>query len=233
MIEALAQRRPRSLATATRVTKRTKSSITRWRDSSRDWAGARSTTLRGRADHRRTVVSALGRAPRPNESQRWPSSFCGTSPTEEGGGLLAARGISVATAQLPVVILQFRPDLPALQNPPDDELGDAFGVNVTLRTRTRRFDVTIIGAGPAGHTAAAVYGASRGSITLVIDEGDAIGGQAGTTSLYSQLPRVPCRGQSTRWSRPRCTRQPWGLGASFSVSIRQRVQSRAKQLARP
>jgi len=75
-----------------------------------------------------------------------PAGFYDTD-TDEGRELLAAHGVGVATAQLPVVILQFRPDLPPLQNPPDDELGDAFGVNVTLDS-DRHFDVTVIGAGP-------------------------------------------------------------------------------------
>ncbi len=64
-----------------------------------------------------------------------PAGFYDTD-TDEGRELLAAHGVGVATAQLPVVILQFRPDLPPLQNPPDDELGDAFGVNVTLDSGT-------------------------------------------------------------------------------------------------
>ena len=75
--------------------------------------------------------------------------------------MLAAHDLTVATARLPVVILRFRADLPPLQNPSDDELGDAFGVNATLDA-DRRVDVTVIGAGPAG-LAAAVYGASEAS----------------------------------------------------------------------
>ena len=133
--------------------------------------------------------------------------------TDEGRDVLAARGISVATAQLPVVILQFRPDLPALQNPPDDELGDAFGVNVTLDA-DRRFDVTIIGAGPAG-LAAAVYGASEGLDTLVIEQ-HAIGGQAGTTSLIRNYPGFPAGVSGARLATS-MYQQAWGLGASFFV----------------
>ena len=53
----------------------------------------------------------------------------------------------------------------------------------------------IVGAGPAG-LAAAVYGASEGLRTLVV-EGDALGGQAGTSSLirnYLGFPRGLCGG---------------------------------------
>ena len=51
-------------------------------------------------------------------------------------------------------------------------------------------DLVIVGAGPAG-LAAAVYGASEGLKTLVV-ESDAIGGQAGTSSMirnYLGFPR--------------------------------------------
>ncbi|MFC6705833.1 NAD(P)/FAD-dependent oxidoreductase [Flexivirga alba] len=52
------------------------------------------------------------------------------------------------------------------------------------------FDLAVIGAGPAG-LAAAVYGASEGLSTVVFDS-DAIGGQAGTSSMirnYLGFPR--------------------------------------------
>ena len=141
-----------------------------------------------------------------------PAGFYDTD-TDEGRALLATHDLSVATAQLPVVILQFRPDLPPLQNPPDAELGDAFGVNVTLDA-DRRFDVTVIGAGPAG-LAAAVYGASEGLDTLVIEQ-HAVGGQAGTTSLIRNYPGYPAGVSGTRLANT-MYQQAWGLGASFFV----------------
>jgi thioredoxin reductase (NADPH) len=53
------------------------------------------------------------------------------------------------------------------------------------------YDLVIVGAGPAG-LAAAVYGASEGLRTLVV-ESDAPGGQAGTSASHRELPRVPRR----------------------------------------
>ena len=52
-------------------------------------------------------------------------------------------------------------------------------------------DLAIVGAGPAG-LAAAVYGASEGLSTVVL-EAEAVGGQAGTSLDDPQLPRLPPR----------------------------------------
>ena len=174
-----------------------------------DWAGARRP--------RYEAVQIIGEpwSPRSVELRDQmnrngvPARFYDTD-TDEGRDLLATHGISVASAQLPVVILQFRPDLPPL---PDDELGDAFGVNVTLDS-DRRFDVTVIGAGPAG-LAAAVYGASEGLDTLVIEQ-HAVGGQGGTTSLIRNYPGFPAGVSGARLATM-MYQQAWGLGASFFV----------------
>ena len=69
--------------------------------------------------------------------------------TDEGHELLLAHNLTLAVARLPIVIVQFRPDLAPLQNPSDEILTDAFGVNASVDD-VRRVDVTIIGAGPAG-----------------------------------------------------------------------------------
>jgi thioredoxin reductase (NADPH) len=70
------------------------------------------------------------------------------------------------------------------------EEGSAYEVAVRAETEpdpaaprngTGRFDVAIVGAGPAG-LAAAVYGSSEGLETIVIERG-AIGGQAGSSSM--------------------------------------------------
>ena len=61
------------------------------------------------------------------------------------------------------------------------------GVNRELDRRS--FDLVIVGAGPAG-LVAAVYGASEGLGTLVL-EGEAIGGQAGTSSLIRNYLGFP------------------------------------------
>ena len=70
-------------------------------------------------------------------------------------------------------------------NPTDIEIADAFGL-MTPPSADRVYDVVIIGAGPAG-LAAAVYAASEGLSTLVVER-QAVGGQAGTSSLIRNYP---------------------------------------------
>ena len=72
--------------------------------------------------------------------------------------------------------------------------------------------MTIIGAGPAG-LAAAVYGASEGLDTLVV-ENHAVGGQAGTTSMIRNYPGFPAGVNGTRLANA-MYQQAWGLGARF------------------
>ena len=65
-----------------------------------------------------------------------------------------------------------------LSNPTNGDLSRAIGIGLELAPR-EEVDLLIIGGGPAG-LGAAVYGASEGLDTLVI-EGSVLGGQAGTS----------------------------------------------------
>jgi thioredoxin reductase (NADPH) len=77
--------------------------------------------------------------------------------------------------KLPVVIC---PDGSALAQPTNVRLARELGI--ASRPSSEKYDLVIIGAGPAG-LAAAVYGSSEGLVTALI-EGEAPGGQAGTSS---------------------------------------------------
>jgi thioredoxin reductase (NADPH) len=73
-------------------------------------------------------------------------------------------------------------------------------------------DLVIVGAGPAG-LAAAVYGASEGLRTVVLDA-DAVGGQAGTSSMIRNYPGFP-RGISGMRLAQRARVQAMRFGALF------------------
>ena len=72
-----------------------------------------------------------------------------------------------------------------------------------LPTRPRHddYDLVVLGAGPAGLTAA-VYAASEGQLTLIV-EFHAPGGQAGTSSRIENYPGFPDGGQRRRAGRGR------------------------------
>lgn len=85
----------------------------------------------------------------------------------------------------PVVILDGRQ---ALQNPSNRELADALGITEHIDP-ARIYDVAVVGAGPAG-LAAAVYAASEGLATIVI-EANMPGGQAGSSSRIENYLGFP------------------------------------------
>jgi thioredoxin reductase (NADPH) len=101
---------------------------------------------------------------------------------EEARGLLELSGSD--GSRLPLVLF---PDGLSLTQPTNVEIAEKIG----LRTYPGLpfYDLVIVGAGPAG-LAAAVYGASEGLSTLLI-EGEAPGGQAGTSSRIENYLGFP------------------------------------------
>lgn len=127
----------------------------------------------------------------------------------EEGRLTAER--AGGPVDLPVLELRFTPEPKVLGNPTDLEISDAFGLMERPDPETC-FDVTIVGAGPAG-LAAAVYAASEGLRTLVVER-QAVGGQAGTSSMIRNYPGFPkgVSGQKLAYS---AFHQAWVFGATF------------------
>jgi len=81
----------------------------------------------------------------------------------------------LSAEELPLVRLPGGPDL---RNPSAGEVARALGIGLELAP-SEAVDLLVIGGGPSG-LGAAVYGASEGLDTLVV-EGSALGGQAGTS----------------------------------------------------
>ncbi len=101
-----------------------------------------------------------------------PVTWIDTDDDPGVGELLDQFGLG--EGDLPAVICDGRP---LMRNPTIRQLADAVGLKPALGTNV--YDLVIIGAGPAG-LAAAVYGASEGLRTLILDR-NSPGGQAGAS----------------------------------------------------
>ena len=99
-----------------------------------------------------------------------------------------------------------------LIDPTDVEVAEAWGVATTLDAEERDFDLLVVGAGPSG-LAAAVYGSSEGLRTLVVER-EAIGGQAGSSSLIRNYLGFS-RGISGADLAQRGYQQAWVFGSHF------------------
>ena len=130
--------------------------------------------------------------------------------SDEGRALLSATGLD-QPPRLPVVVLA---DGQTLADPSNAETARYLGGNLDFGAKP--YDVTIVGAGPAG-LAAGVYASSEGLRTLVIDR-EAIGGQAGTSSMirnYLGFPRGISGGDLTM----RAATQAQLFGARVGVIV--------------
>ena len=125
------------------------------------------------------------------------------------GGLLAQ--FNITAADTPVVA--YSGDW-LLRNPSNSELATKIGIKHNLDGNTL-YDLVIVGGGPAG-LAAAVYGASEGLKTIVL-EGIAPGGQAGTSSKIENYLGFPT-GVSGAELAGRATLQAQKFGAELSSS---------------
>ena len=131
----------------------------------------------------------------------------GFYPADSEGGTALLRDIGSPGAALPVVALF---DGRFFEDPLNTDIAAALGLQTSAGTGL--YDVVVIGAGPAG-LAAAVYGASEGLSTVVL-EPEAIGGQAGTSSLIRNYLGFP-RGVSGEDLAVRAFTQAWNFGAEY------------------
>jgi thioredoxin reductase (NADPH) len=132
-----------------------------------------------------------------------------TDQDPDAGGMITH--LKLTPGQLPVVVL---PDKANLHNPTTPQLADALGLTESFDVN-RVYDLTVVGAGPAG-LAAAVYGASEGLDTLVI-ESLAPGGQAATSSKIENYLGFPT-GISGQALAGRAQVQAQKFGARLAIS---------------
>jgi thioredoxin reductase (NADPH) len=123
--------------------------------------------------------------------------------SELGRGLLADRGLDAS--RLPVVI---RHDGHTFIQPTLAQMIAAVGGNIV--NDVSECDVAIVGAGPAGLTAA-VYAASEGLLTVVLEE-IVSGGQAGSSPMIRNYPGFPHGVSGYELTRRSCE-QAWMFGA--------------------
>ena len=131
----------------------------------------------------------------------------GFYPADAGPGKVLLEQAGATAATLPVVIMF---DGRVLENPSNTQLAEAIGMRTSPGPGL--YDVAVIGAGPAG-LAAAVYGASEGLSTVVL-EPEAIGGQAGTSSRIRNYLGFPT-GVSGEDLAVRAYTQAWNFGADY------------------
>ena len=119
--------------------------------------------------------------------------------------------VNVSVAELPVLVFE---DGSVLRDPQPRQIAERLGVKLSASFEV--YDLVIVGAGPAG-LAAAVYGASEGLRTLLLDR-HAPGGQAGTSSRIENYLGFPT-GVSGSDLTSRALFQAKRLGAEFLAPL--------------
>jgi thioredoxin reductase (NADPH) len=157
---------------------------------------------------------------------RIPGRWLDVERESEARELLTVAG--VPEDRLPVVLLE---DGDVLERPTVLELAERLGVAVA--PVSDHYDLVIVGGGPAG-LAAAVYGASEGLRTVMVER-EAPGGQAGQSSRIENYLGFP-NGLSGSELAQRATTQARRLGAellsvSDVVSLRVEGAGRIVELA--
>ena len=168
-----------------------------------DWARARGPSME--------LVRVVGEHPSPRayeirdllDRSGVPHGFY-VADAGPGHELLERSGLD--GSRLPVLIMF---DGRALVDPSNAEIFDALGAD---SARERTCDVAVVGAGPAG-LAVAVYTSSEGLSTLVIER-EAVGGQAGTSSLIRNFLGF-ATGISGAELAQRAYQQAWLFGTKY------------------
>jgi thioredoxin reductase (NADPH) len=144
--------------------------------------------------------------------QKLPYSWVDPAESEEGAALIAALGPD----EIPLVRL---PGGAELRQPGNGELSRALGIGLELGEH-EEVDLLVIGGGPAG-LGAAVYGASEGLDTLLI-ESTVLGGQAGSSRRIENYLGFPAGISGTELTS-RAVTQARKFGARTGTPYRARA----------
>ena len=132
-----------------------------------------------------------------------------------------SRSPASTTERLPVALLE---DGSVLERPTVLELAERLGVSA--QPSADHYDLVIVGGGPAG-LAAAVYGASEGLRTVMVER-EAPGGQAGQSSRIENYLGFPA---GLSGSRPRAPRDRPGAPPRRRAADGRRTRSRCASRA--
>jgi thioredoxin reductase (NADPH) len=138
-----------------------------------------------------------------------PYRWLDVSRDPDARALLDAGGVTAD--ELPALFFE---DGTALRDPEPRQVAERLGRS--LSAALDLYDLVIVGAGPAG-LAAAVYGASEGLRTLLLDR-HAPGGQAGTSSRIENYLGFPAGVSGSELTR-RALAQAQRLGAEFLAPL--------------
>jgi thioredoxin reductase (NADPH) len=152
---------------------------------------------------------------------RVPARFLDVERDAEARELLQVAGVS--DDRLPVALLE---DGSVLERPTVLEIAERLGVSG--QPAADHYDLVIVGGGPAG-LAAAVYGASEGLRTVMVER-EAPGGQAGQSSLIENYLGFPSGLSGSDLAR-RATDQARRLGAEL-LSVQDAVALRIEGAGR-
>ncbi|MFO1091298.1 MAG: FAD-dependent oxidoreductase [Hyphomicrobiales bacterium] len=140
----------------------------------------------------------------------WPSLVLDASKDEEGRTLVERTG--VLANELPLVVC---PSGDILKRPTDEALAICLGIIPSIDPM-QRYDVAVVGAGPAG-LATAVYAASEGLSVIVVDA-HAMGGQAGASARIENYLGFPT-GVSGQALAARAFTQALKFGAEIAILV--------------
>jgi thioredoxin reductase (NADPH) len=152
---------------------------------------------------------------------RVPARWLDVERDGEARELLQVAGVDAE--RLPVALLE---DGTVLERPTILELAERLGVSVA--PAQDHYDLVVVGGGPAG-LAAAVYGASEGLKTVMVER-EAPGGQAGQSSRIENYLGFPAGLSGSDLAR-RATDQARRLGAEL-LTVQEAIGLRAEGAAR-